>query len=343
MTLLFFDGFEDSANTVKPEWSSAISNSSPGRAGLGQYGRITVSGTVTLTLPIASAKVFSGLAVMHDGSSGTTNSFIGFAGDAGATTHLTLNIDSTYHLTLRRGIANGTIIATSTQTMPASTWHHMQVEATISDTVGHVVVTVEGTEWINYTGDTKNAGTATTIDALKFQGGGAIARTMMDDLWVCNDVDATGTQGQAFNTYLGDLRVERLYPNGNGASNQFVGSDGNSTDNYLLVDETTVSTADYVGSATVGQQDLYEITNVSAAAATIYAVRVGATVSKSDAGAAAIKQLLRSGAGTLTAEATETLLTTWQAKSGVIRTKNPDGNLWTPTLVNSLQIGVEVA
>ena len=102
---------------------------------------------------------------------------------------------------------------------------------------------------------------------------GISGTTIFDDVYL---MAGTGDE------FLGDCTVATLLPTGNGFVNQFVGSDGNSTDNYLLVDEQPPSSTDYVGSATTGQQDLYTLTNLTgsgtvlAVAPTIYAVRARA-------------------------------------------------------------------
>lgn len=76
-----------------------------------------------------------------------------------------------------------------------------------------------------------------------------------------DDVAINDTLGSTDNSWCGDGHVIGLIPNGNGDSSQLTGSDGNSTDNYLLVDEIPANTTDYVESATPGHIDLYQLSN----------------------------------------------------------------------------------
>lgn len=89
-----------------------------------------------------------------------------------------------------------------------------------------------------------------------------------------NSTAAGGTQ----TSWPGAESLVYLFPNGNGDLSQWAGSDGNSTDNYLLVDEVPPNTTDYVESNTSGQIDEYELTATPAgmgATDTINVVQVG--------------------------------------------------------------------
>jgi hypothetical protein len=55
-----------------------------------------------------------------------------------------------------------------------------------------------------------------------------------------------------------------MFPSGNGDASQLTGSDGNSTDNYALVDEVPSNNdTDYVEGSVVNERDLYQLSNVS--------------------------------------------------------------------------------
>ena len=59
---------------------------------------------------------------------------------------------------------------------------------------------------------------------------------------------------------IGNEFIIAIAPNANGTTSGLTGSDGNSTDNYLLVDEivSTASPADYVDATAVNQKDTYK-------------------------------------------------------------------------------------
>ena len=121
----------------------------------------------------------------------------------------------------------------------------------------------------------------------------------------------------------------------------FTGSDGDSTDNYLLVDEVPPSGADYVSSSTIGAQDLYTMSNLPAAAGEIIAVAPTLFAAKDEVGPRQVKPLIRS---TTTVAGAGMNLDFAYAQKQVIHSVNPDTGLpWTMAEVNAVQVGVEVA
>lgn len=336
MALLDFYGFE--TNGVLPPWlvpSSGLTFPT-GRDGAGHacFGGNT-SSTLAVTLAAAASTLIVGVGLKFNSSalgSVTGANALTLKADANATSHLSLNVDATGHLTLRRGASNGTIIATATLTVPTDTWFYLEVKATIHDSTGICIVKVDGTEHINFTGDTKNAGTLTTFSGFNLFGSSIYT---LDDLVI---LDGTGSAPN--NDFIGDKVVKPSRPNGNGASSQFLGSDGNSTDNYLLTDEDPLNTSDYVGDSTAGNRDLYETGDLTVVG-TVHAVKEYIYAQKSDGGSRSIKTAMRSTGGTVVAGATQTLSTTWTLMSSAVAEVDADGSPWTVSTVNSHQFGFE--
>jgi hypothetical protein len=158
----------------------------------------------------------------------------------------------------------------------------------------------------------------------------------IDDLYVCD-----GTGSAPYNDFLGERVVKAKRLVGNGAASQWTGSDGNSTDNYLLLDEDPLNTTDYVASSTAGQQDLYAL-SAATGLLSVDAVQVAAYTSKSDSGARSWKPLIRNTAGTVDTGAAVALSTTWTLQQGAVRQTDPAGAAWTTTTVNGIQAGAEV-
>ncbi|HET9665979.1 MAG TPA: hypothetical protein VFP09_04460, partial [Desertimonas sp.] len=210
--------------------------------------------------------------------------------------------------------------------------YYMEVQAKLHDTTGFVTVRLNGVviaEALNV--DTKNAGTKTTFDTLRFSATGG-SNSRFDDLYLM-----TGA-GDAF---LGEIQVETLVPNGNGAVNQWMGSDGNQTDNYLLIDEiANINTADYVGSSVSGQQDLYQMTNLVAGSGRIVAVAHTATSTKSDTESKPIR-LLNRGNGVIKSDPREPTMGTYTNLSWLLTVNPETGAPFTVAEVNALQSGVE--
>lgn len=281
----------------------------------------------------ATATVVTGAAASTSPGAG----IITFSTDAGATRHLSILYKSDGVIEVRRGTASGTILASaSTGQAHQDTWNYIEVKATIADAGGIVQVRMNGsaTPLINFTGDTRNGGTSTLIDTV---GIGGASQCRWADWYI---LDTAGSAPN--NDFLGDVRVYVLQPTGSGNYSQLVGSDGNSTDNYLLVDEAPYSTADYVGSATIGQKDSYAMADLPAGVSQVFGVMELAIVAKSDAGAAGMKQLLRVSGTDYTTAALA--LSTSYGEMVNLRDTNPfTGVAWTPGGVNGIEAGVEVA
>lgn len=331
MALLFMDGFGGGDNLFKWDAGSdpvATLSASPRIPGC-FYGQST-NDTILKTIP-ASAKVIMGIGLKTDHTVP-----IGFSGDGGVTKHITVvrNV-GTGLLQIRRGTETGTLLATGTQPLAAGQWNYIELSVTISDTVGEVHVRLNGspTDEVSYVGDTKNGGTATTVDRVDFYGG--TSNTFLADVYILDDT------GPTHNNFLGDVVVRTLSPSGNGTYSQLLGSDGNSTDNYLLADEHPYSGTDYSGSATVGQKDAYAMADLPAGISTVYAVQINGMMMKSDATLAQSRLLLRSG-GTDYAGITRNLTTTPTGYYELYTQDPATSSAWTPAGVNGLEAGMEV-
>lgn len=230
---------------------------------------------------------------------------------------------------------NGTVLGTGTIVLSLDTWYYLEFKVTISDTVGVVVTKVNGITDLNLSAqDTRNAGNA-SANVIQLGNGNAASTGRVDDFYACD-----GTGGAPANDFLGDVRVEALFPNGNGNSSQLVGSDGNSVDNYLLVDETAPATADYVESSTVGDKDTYPYTNLTSTAGTVYGVQVLPYAAKTDAGARSIVSVAR-----LSATEVDSAVKALSVTPGYlpdVREAKPGGGAWAIADVNNAEFGAKV-
>lgn len=156
------------------------------------------------------------------------------------------------------------------------------------------------------------------------------------------EVDAT-----APNDFLGHLRYAALDPVGNGNSSQLVGSDSNSTDNYLLVDDgaagmTNDGGTTYVQSSTPGEQDTYTLEDMPTPALSVVAVVPVLIAAKSDAGTRSIKPVVRSGGTDYDGD--EAFLGLSYAAFPSIMLEDPDTAApWADAGINAIELGVKVA
>jgi hypothetical protein len=104
--------------------------------------------------------------------------------------------------------------------------------------------------------------------------------------YVVDDLAVNDTSGSVQNSWPGEGEIIHQYSNGNGDNSAWTGSDGNSTDNYLLINGVPPNDASYVQSNTSGQIDDYNIDATPAAMEstdTINVVMVGVRAAASAA------------------------------------------------------------
>lgn len=338
MTLRFFDGFQDALTYPKPEWDGTFSGQYDGRDGTpnGSVGGSNIDRCILLS-PNPTTVIF-GMAFMVT-TNNASNLLMTFY--TGTTRQLCIQWATDGTLNLRRTSASGTLLATSSGHPPIApiTWFYLEVKTTLSTSVATVTtVRLNGQVVITYTGATSGA----TAGVSKV--GQQPANTTwfrIDDAYVCDDVDATATQGRPNNDFLGDIRVATLFPNGDGDSSGFTPSSG--ANHYSLVDEVPPNTTDYVSASVSGTRDLYTVQDVPANVNKVYGVRSMSIATKSDAGAGSLKPLIKEN-GVATAEPPQGVAyPTWISLFGPNRFVRPsDGGLWTPSDITNLQIGVEV-
>jgi len=326
MALLFMDGFDTADSAMK--WGAAGSTSTTStRFGTGRA-VIPQVNNANLFFP-ASAQIFVG-AAMKLNDYGNNRDLLSLYGDSGATLHLVLNVNTSGQLQVLRG---GTpIVGTSSVWMPTGVWNYWELSATISATVGTVEVRLNGVTLLTFTGNTKNGGTATTIDRLLLgtQYNGALAS---DDFYLCN------SSGSTNNTFLGDVRVQTLLPTAAGASTQLTPT--GVANNWDNVNDAPYNSATYNSSSTSGQRDTYAMGDLLAGTGTVFAVQDTIIAAKSDAGAASIKAAVKSGA-TVYYDAAMNLGTSQSSSSAVRETDPATSAAWTATNVNSVEFGAEI-
>ncbi len=332
MALLFMDGFGGGDGSFK--WDVSVLNITPETTNPrlpGGYSVRLLSTTLSKSFT-AATKVIMGLGIRS-----ASSCQVSFYGDAGATTHITVvrNV-TTGVLEIRRGASGGTLLASGTQALANDQWNYIEISVTIADAGGEVHVRLNGqtADEVSYTGDTKNAGTATTVDRITIPGAGTA--TYVADVYILNDTGAAPN-----NAFLGDVVVRTLSPSGDGTYSQLLGSDGNSVNNYLLVDEHPYSGTDYAGSATVGQKDTYAMADLPAGVATVYGVQLNGFMVKSDASLAQARLIIRSG-GTDYGGTTRALTTTYTGYYELYEQNPNTAAAWTPANVNNMESGMEV-
>lgn len=358
MALLYSDGFD--MQDVPMRWAvggavADIGYATATRLGTGKAATLNAvtnnatSLTILRALP-ASASIYAGAAIQVGLESGNvsdlTANLFGLYTDNGATGHIYLRRMQSNALVLYRGdpgtgnfsTPSGTLIASTPVGTLDGNWHYIEIYAVIHATTGQVTVRLDGRQVLSFTGNTKNGGTSTNIDAIRFRTGRYVNSPncvlSIDDLYVC---DATGAVN---NTFLGDVRVQSMLPNAAGSSTQLLPT--GSANNYANAGEVPYNSATYNASPTTGQRDTYGLSDLVASTTTVYGLQSVAHMQKSDAGAASAKVALKSGASVYY-DTTQPLSTTATSYAQMRETDPATATAWTVAGANALEAGMEVA
>jgi len=144
------------------------------------------------------------------------------------------------------------------------------------------------------------------------------------------------------NTFMGEaFVVEPSIPTANGNSSQWVGSDGNSIDNYLLVDDTGNADTDYVNSGNLNDVDTYGMGDLTNSAGTVIAITHYFVARKDDVATRKVASVLRTvSTNYVGSDKTMTSIYTPYYES---RLTNPNTSArFTISEVNGLEMGQKV-
>jgi hypothetical protein len=335
MALLFMDGFDhyllaDASmkyNTATLAAGSAMSTTAGRRSG----GCVVFGGGAVFgkNLNTNASTLVAGAAFSFDNFSDSRKILSFFDG---ATEQMTLRQNTTTGtLSVYRG---ATLLATSTLSLGASAYNYIEFLCTFHGSTGVYTVKVNGATWITGTGaNTISSANAYANWAYIGNVSSTVGGMYADDYYVC---DGTGSTN---NTFLGDVRIDTLYPDGDGNYSQFTTSSGST--HYTLVDEATPNTSDYVYDGTTGHKDSYTFANLPSLTGTVFGVQASASLYKDDAGSISARLLARSSTTNVTG-ATRALNNTPTYYSTVFET-DPNGAItWTQSSVNAAEFGVEV-
>jgi hypothetical protein len=206
-------------------------------------------------------------------------------------------------------------------------------------TSGSLKLRVADTEVLNVTGINTAPSGAAQYNRFRLLACASGSMTeLLDDLYVNDD---SGSAPE--NTYFGEaFVVESMIPNGNGNSSQWVGSDGNSTDNYLLVDDSGNDDTDYVRSGLLNDLDTYAMSNLSNATGTIIRATHLFVARKDDVATRTLASTLRTNSTDYPSGTNKAMAGTY----GVFvdeRTINPDTSLrFTIADLNGIEYGTKV-
>lgn len=235
-------------------------------------------------------------------------------------------------------LGDGTVIGSSI-TFAVNTWYLFEVYFKLHSTTGACTVRIDGVDLFTFTGNTnpssRNNPQYLCVKSLQISTG--TTTVQFDDFGV-ND-----TAGGMNNAWLGNGAIIALFPNDNGTFSQLTGNDGNSTNNYQLVNENpNDGDTTYVYGTLPNLKDSYQLDNVTLTASqdvvVVQPFVVAKRVDPSTPSAYASGVIV----GTTEDYSPDQLLSmNYTLLKGKIYETNPDTSAaWDESSVNSLEVAI---
>jgi len=226
-------------------------------------------------------------------------------------------------------------ISTSVTTAPARGWHYVEMQVVQGTSNGTLNVRVNGVLAITLSAQNTTQGGGPLLTAFVGAVPGEYCRvtTDVDDLYLAD------TSGTINHTFLGDVRVDALQAQANGALNQWTVEGAASA--WQAVSDGDEATA--IRAATAGLRQTFGVEALPAMTTpAIHGVQVTMLTRKTDAGTGRVRALVTSGAQM--AVSSDINLQEQLAWHTALFERNPNGNVqWTEGAFNAAEFGLESA
>ena len=228
-----------------------------------------------------------------------------------------------------------TVLQSSSKILRLNTWYNVKISMTMQDSIpaDSFIVLINDEEWLNVpaTSDTNNGGSA--ANSLKLGDITAGYTRYYDDFIMFDPADP----------WPFDHRIDTIRPNEVGVTNQWLGSDADSVDNHLLVDDIVPDNdTTYVKSSTVSELDLYNLTSLPITPLEIYCVNPCSVMKKEDSGSRTTRAVIRTGGTNFEGDIHYPSAISWSREPSPT-TLNPDtGIAWIEADIDALQSGIKI-
>ncbi len=249
---------------------------------------------------------------------------------------LCLSLNENNKLEVRRG-NDGTLLGISSFTYQTQSWYYVEFGYTIDSVNGNVTVKVDGNTVLSLSGINTQEQVVAAVNRIGLcpvRGSANFENSAYwyDDFYV---VDTTGPS--PYNTFLGDIKVLSLKPDGTGSIANWTASSG--TTWGAIDDVTLLNSTDFVYTSASNNTDLYTLTNLSPTGSSIYAVKSVVAAKKTDAATATLTPIISTG-GILYSASSDFTITTTTTEYSTTFTINPSTSIaWTVSDINSLESG----
>ena len=216
-------------------------------------------------------------------------------------------------------------------------WAYIEIQTTINNTTGTVIIRVNGNTVLNLTGQNTRGNSNNFASSVRFTGnatGGS--NSYFDDIYICDGSGSNNT------TFLGPQKVVAILPSADNGSQQWSTSSGST--HFSLVNENPPDdSTTYVQDTVSGHVDLWDYANTPSTIANIKGVQVNTVFEDTDATAFSLVERCVSGATTSDASSVAGTNGTFKVAAFVLETDPNTSALWTQSNLDAAQFGVKVA
>lgn len=336
MTLLFMEGFDhilDDNDLKLGKWASAgagfDTNAVITPYGVGRSAKIDYGDSITTTSLGSLSTIILGADVYLDnfGSSGAT---IFRMLSPLIENVITVGNDGSISFYRSSGVY---LLGTSTNSINIGNWHFIEAKITISNTAGSVEIRVNGDTWLSLSNiDTQQ--TNPYVNSIDIPGS-SFTDVYYDNLYICDD---TGTSN---NDFLGPVRVETLWPDGDDGIQDWIATGAGTTNSDRVNELTEDGDTSYVQSGTVGDIDNYTYDDLSLSPSEIFGVQVTSTAKRLDAGVRNMRNRISHG-GSTTNGVSAGLGSDYVHVSDIVENCPSTGTAWTKAQIDTMTAGIEV-
>jgi hypothetical protein len=341
MAVVCIEGWDHAFTALKPgrSFTANISQGSSTRFGVGRSLRADASGSNpawSITLPSTYSTLIVGFAFQANAL--LNNTVFNLLDNTGAVIVRLATVDSLNHLAAYNAAATQ-LGSTGTNSLLANTWNYIEIKVVVNATTGSVEVRLNGATSAEISATNVNTGSVNIARiGAALNNAGTTCNFDYDDIYAA---DTTGSAPN--NTFLGDVRVEQIALNAEGANTGWTANTG--TKVSRVNEGATTYTYDgdtgYIESATPGAQETFAGAALAVTSGTVHAVQLNIVARKDDAGLREIARVIRTGATDHTGATLPALGTSYTMSTELLN-QDPDAADWTVASVNAAEWGVEV-
>lgn len=340
MTLRFIDGANgyDTAHITR-KWTANFSgtiNATSGRRGGPGLRFANWNDATRLTLDLQSTWVV-GFGFRCTALPSVRRGLLGCLLVSAGITQCSISINPDGTITAHRDWPpSNVVLGTSSAVVTAGTYCYLEVRFVINQTAGSIEVRKDGVVILSVTSvDTQVHASIAASDQFQFliTSSSEAGTIDFDDIYICDG------NGIINNNFLGDLRVDAVFPNGAGNSSVFTPSTGS---NWQNVDDTpSDDDATYNSASGVGAIDLYAFPDIAPTVGTVFGIASYLTMKKDDSDPHTARDLIRRSA-TNYSGTTKTLTTSYAMYTEIHEIDPSTLAQWTIANVNAAEFGLEL-